>query len=87
MNSIIAGIACIALLITAGAAYAPEATQADRGDLAGLFYRVEADGRMIDTEGNVKGWMIGEEVYDAGWNLKYRLNQCRGSRTWDDTWK
>ena len=88
MNSIIAGMACIVLLVTAGAAFAPEATRADLGDLAGLTYRVEEGGRMIDTEGNVRGWMIGEEVYDAGWNLKYRLNKCEAgevcSLKWDD---
>lgn len=75
MNRIIAGTACLVLLVTAGAAYAPETGRADRGDLAGLTYRVEEDGRMVDIDGSQKGWMVGDEVYDNGWNLKYRLQK------------
>jgi hypothetical protein len=75
MNLITAGIACLIVLFTAGAAFAPEAGLADRGDLGGLVYRVEGDGRLVDENGNPKGWMIGNEVYDNGWNLKYRLER------------
>ena len=75
MKSIVAGVACLVLFAAAGAAYAPETAPADRGDLAGLTYRVEDDGRMVDGYGNPKGWMIGDEVYDSGWNLKYRLEK------------
>jgi len=77
MKSITTGMVCLVLLVTAGAAYAPESGPADRGDVAGLTYRVEDDGRMLDLNGNPKGWMIGDEVYDNGWNLKYRLERRR----------
>jgi hypothetical protein len=77
MNRIITGIAFLTFLFTATAAYAPETGPADRADFEELAYRVLEDGSIIDGSGNPKGWMVGNEVYDKGWRLKYRLEGKR----------
>jgi hypothetical protein len=63
----------LALMAGVTAAYAPETEPADRGEIHEVAYRVEETGRIIDKDGTPKGWMIGNEVYDNAWNLKYRL--------------
>ena len=74
MNRIIAGIGFLIFFLTATAAFAPETGPADRGDIERLAYRVKEDGRIIDGSGNPRAWMVGNEVYDNSWRLKYRLD-------------
>jgi hypothetical protein len=57
------------ILISATDLQAPEITVRD---ILGFdAYRVAEDGSILDKEGDVKGWVCGNTVYDAQWNVKY----------------
>jgi hypothetical protein len=73
MNFLTAGVMGLTLMLGATAAYAPEAAPQDHGRIHDVAYCVEESGRIVDRAGAPKGWMIGNEVYDNAWNLKYRM--------------
>jgi hypothetical protein len=37
-------------------------------------YRIADDGRIMDSDGRVRGWIKGDEVYSPALQLKYRLS-------------
>jgi hypothetical protein len=73
MNFFIAGITGLVLVLGTTAAYAPETGPLDRGRIYDVAYCIEENGRIVDNSGASKGWMVGDEVYDNAWNLKYRM--------------
>jgi hypothetical protein len=77
MNFVIAGIMGLILVLGSTTVYAPEAGHPDCGDVHDMAYHIEENGRMVDNGGIQKGWMIGNEVYDNAWTLKYRMEGKR----------
>jgi hypothetical protein len=73
MNFLASAVAGLVLMAGVTAAYAPETGPADRGEAHEVAYQVEETGRLVDKDGTPKGWMIGNDVYDNAWNLKYRM--------------
>lgn len=37
-------------------------------------YQIDDSGRIIDSSGRLRGWIRGNEVYNPGLELKYRLS-------------
>lgn len=37
-------------------------------------YQIDDSGRIIDNNGRLRGWIRGNEVYNPGMELKYRLS-------------
>jgi hypothetical protein len=57
------------VLVSATDLQAPEITARD---IFGFdAYRVADDGSIQDKDGVVKGWVCGNTVYDARWNVRY----------------
>ena len=77
MNFFTTGVIGLVLVMGSTAAYAPETGPLDRGQIHDMEYSIEATGRIVDRDGTPKGWMIGDEVYDNAWNLKYRMEGKR----------
>jgi len=42
-----------------------------------LCYRIADDGRIMDSNGRLRGWIKGDEVYSPALQLKYRLSGSR----------
>jgi len=44
-------------------------------------YQIDIGGRIIDSDGRLRGWIRDSEVYSPGLEIKYRLsgNQLEGS--------
>jgi hypothetical protein len=40
-------------------------------------YRIDDDGRIIDSNGRLRGWIKGDEIYGPALQLKYRLSGRR----------
>jgi hypothetical protein len=40
-------------------------------------YRIDNNGRIIDSDGRLRGWIRGGEVYSPGLEIKYRLSGNR----------
>jgi hypothetical protein len=34
-------------------------------------YRIAENGSILDKDGDVRGWICGNTVYDAQWNVRY----------------
>ena len=37
-------------------------------------YRIDDSGRILDSDGRLRGWIKGDEVYSPALQLKYRLS-------------
>ncbi|MCX5811703.1 MAG: hypothetical protein NT178_04060 [Proteobacteria bacterium] len=56
-------------LMTVTDLQAPEITSRD---ILGFdAYWVAEDGSILDKDGAIRGWICGNTVYDAQWNIKY----------------
>jgi hypothetical protein len=54
-------------------------------DLFGFTpYRIAEDGSVADAEGAVRGWIREDRIYDAQWNVMYRVDGPRLSRVAQD---
>jgi len=42
-----------------------------------LCYQIDDDGRIVDSDGRMRGWIKGNEVYGPDLELKYRLSGRR----------
>ena len=64
----------IILLIGAAAqvAYAPPLQALNPDDIP--CYRIDDSGRILDSNGRLRGWIKGDEVYSPALQLKYRLS-------------
>ena len=40
-------------------------------------YRIADDGRIMDSDGRVRGWIKGDEVYSPALELRYRVSGRR----------
>jgi hypothetical protein len=47
-------------------------------------YRIAADGAIVDSDGAVRGWIRGNAIYDAQWNVRYRINENRLCKVGED---
>jgi hypothetical protein len=63
------------LLVWAPDPQAPEITGRDVFGFAP--YRIAADGAIVDSDRAVRGWIRDKTVYDAQWNVRYRINANR----------
>jgi len=60
------------LLVWVSESQAPEITEYDR--CCYYTYRVQEDGSLCDRDGIIRGWIHGNTVYDADWNIQYRIH-------------
>ncbi|MBP7508256.1 MAG: hypothetical protein KA807_10565 [Prolixibacteraceae bacterium] len=59
----------IAICLMVSDLHAPEITQRD---ILGYDpYRVAESGAILDTDGAIRGWVLGSTVYDPSWDKRY----------------
>ncbi|OQB76606.1 MAG: hypothetical protein BWX92_01669 [Deltaproteobacteria bacterium ADurb.Bin135] len=49
--------------------HAPEITERDI--FGYVAYRVAEGGTILDGDGAVRGWILGDTVYDPSWDVRY----------------
>jgi hypothetical protein len=49
---------------------APEIAEAD---INGYYYQVRQDGSIRDSNGVIRGWVLGNRIYDNRWSLMYEM--------------
>lgn len=70
------GVAIILLIVAAvQIADAPSLEAVNHGTVQ--RYQIDDNGRIIDSNGRLCGWIKGNEVYNSGLELKYRLSGKR----------
>jgi len=60
---------------------APEITEAD---MHGYYYHVRQDGSICDSNGVIRGWVLGNRIYDNQWGLMYEMKDGRMQKVTDD---
>ena len=59
----------IAICLMVSDLHAPEITQRD---ILGYDpYRVAESGAILDTDGAIRGWVLGSTVYEPSWDVRY----------------
>jgi hypothetical protein len=59
------------ILLCLGSATELQAPEITARDIFGFDpYRVAEDGSIQDKDGDVRGWVCGNTVYDAQWNVR-----------------
>ncbi len=61
--------------------HAPEITPAVND---GYYYQVGKDGSICDSNGVIRGWVLGSRVYDNQWRILYELKDGRIWKISDD---
>jgi hypothetical protein len=65
----------------AGELQAPEIIERD---IHGDYYQFREDGSICDHNGVVRGWVLGNRIYDTQWSPMYEMKEGRLQRVPDD---
>jgi hypothetical protein len=68
-------VVIIFLLAAAQVADAPPLEALNHDDIP--CYRIDDDGRIIDSNGRLRGWIKGDEIYGPDLELSYRVSGRR----------
>jgi hypothetical protein len=80
-------IACFMLFTLFFLVWAPDlqAPEITGRDVLGFDpYLIAADGSIVDSDGALRGWIREDIVYDAQWNVRYRIDGNRFCRSDED---
>jgi hypothetical protein len=74
-------VLCIVLGAVAGELQAPEVTGTD---MYGYHYQFREDGSICDPHGVIRGWVLGNRIYDTWWNSIYEMKEGRLQKVPDE---